>query len=564
MCHSSIPLWGVLLSTVAFVSAASGVEDVYDVILRRGLICDGLGGEPVQGDLAISGDTIKKIGDLAGAKAGLEIDADGMVVAPGFINMLSWATDALLIDGRSQSELRQGVTLEVFGEGWSMGPLNPWMKADLKKSQGDLKFDVAWTTLAEYLEHLEKRGVSCNVASFVGATTVRIHELGYADRKPTPQELSRMCELVRREMKAGAMGVGSSLIYAPAFYAGTDELIELCKAAAEYDGLYVSHLRSEGNQLLESVDEFLRIAREAGIRAEIYHLKAAGESNWPKLDKVIAKVEEARSQGLGITADIYTYTAGGTGLNATMPPWVQEGGLEQWVARLRDPRTRARVVKEMKTPTNEWENLLLAAGSPERVLLVGFKSQRLKPLAGKTLAAVAAERGRSPEETAIDLVIEDGTRVDAIYFFMSEEEVRKKVALPWVSFCSDAESLAPEGPFLKLHPHPRAYGTFARLLGKYVREEQATPLPEAIRRLTSFPADNLRLKNRGRLAAGFLADVVVFDPATIIDHATYEKPQQYATGVKHVFVNGRQVLRDGEHTGATPGRFVRGPGFRAN
>jgi N-acyl-D-amino-acid deacylase len=559
MYRSLTLLWGVLSLSATLVSAVCGAE-AYDVIIRRGLICDGLGGGPVQGDLAISGDTIKKIGDLAGAKAGLEIDVEGMVVAPGFINMLSWATDALLIDGRSQSDLRQGVTLEVFGEGWSMGPLTASMKADLKKSQGDLKFDVAWTTLAEYLEHLEKRGVSCNVASFVGATTVRIHEVGYADRKPTPQELSRMCELVRREMKAGAMGLGSSLIYAPAFYAGTDELIALCQAAAEYDGLYVSHLRSEGNQLLESVDEFLKIAREAKIRAEIYHLKAAGESNWPKLDKVISKVEAARAEGLDITADIYTYTAGGTGLNATMPPWVQEGGLEQWVARLRDPQTRARVVKEMKTPTNDWENLLLAAGSAERVLLVGFKSQRLKPLAGRTLAAVAAERGRSPEETAIDLVIEDGSRVDAIYFFMSEEEVRKKVALSWVSFCSDAESLAPEGAFLKLHPHPRAYGTFARLLGKYVREEKATPLPEAIRRLTSFPADNLRLTNRGRLAAGFLADVVVFDPAAIIDHATYEKPQQYATGVKHVFVNGRQVLRDGEHTGATPGRFVRGRG----
>jgi len=454
------------------------------------------------------------------------------------------------------------VTLEVFGEGESMGPLNPSMKAGMKSSQGDLKFDVAWTTLAEYLEHLEKRGVSCNVASFVGATTVRIHELGYANRKPSRAELERMCELVRREMKAGAMGVGSSLIYAPAFYAGTGELIELCKAAAEYDGLYVSHIRSEGNQLLESVDEFLKIAREAKVRAEIYHLKAAGERNWPKLDKVIARVEEARSGGLAITADIYTYTAGGTGLNATMPPWVQEGGLDKWIERLREPQTRARVVKEMKAPTNNWENLLLAAGSPDRVLLVGFKSERLKPLAGKSLAAVAAERGRSPEETAIDLVIEDGSRVEAIYFFMSEEEVRKKIALPWVSFCSDSVSLAPEGAFLKLRPHPRAYGTFARLLGKYVREEKVISLPEAIRRLTSLAADNLRLKNRGRLAAGFLADVVVFDPATIIDHATYEKPQQYATGMKHVFVNGRQVLRDGEHTGATPGRFVRGPGFR--
>jgi N-acyl-D-amino-acid deacylase len=552
-------LW---LVTLGFELSGTDAAEKYDVIIRRGLICDGLGGEPVKGDVAISGDTIKKIGDPIDTKAALEIDAQGLVVGPGFINMLSWATDSLLIDGRSQSDLRQGVTLEVFGEGWSMGPLNKAMKADTKTSQGDLKFEVAWTTLAEYLEHLEKRGVSCNVASFVGATTVRIHEVGYANRKSSPDELTRMCELVRREMKAGAMGVGSSLIYAPAFYADTEELIALCKAAAEFDGLYVSHIRSEGNQLLESVDEFLKIAREAKIRAEIYHLKAAGESNWPKLDKVIAKVEDARSQGLEITADIYTYTAGGTGLNATMPPWVQEGGLEKWTERLREPETRARLIKEMKTPTNDWENLLLAAGSPDRVLLVGFKSDRLKPLAGKTLATVAAERGRSPEETAMDLVIEDGSRVEAIYFFMNEEQVRKKIALPWVSFCSDADSLAPEGVFLKLRPHPRSYGTFARLLGKYVREEKVITLPEAIRRLTSLPAGNLRLKNRGQLAIGYLADVVVFDPATISDHATYEKPQQYATGVKHVFVNGRQVLRDGEHTGALPGRFIRGPGWR--
>ncbi|HQU47282.1 MAG TPA: hypothetical protein PK867_31050, partial [Pirellulales bacterium] len=401
----------------------------YDVIIRHGTVYDGLGGEPLTSDVAITGDTIKKIGNLTDAKATLDVDAHGLAVAPGFINMLSWATEALLIDGRSQSDLRQGVTLEVFGEGWSMGPLNAGMKADAKRSQGDLKFDIAWTTLAEYLEHLERRGVSCNVASFVGATTVRIHELGYADRKPTPGELARMCELVRQEMKAGAMGVGSSLIYAPAFYADTNELIALCKAAAEYDGLYVSHIRSEGNQLLESVDEFLKIAREANIRAEIYHLKAAGEPNWPKLGEVIAKVNRARADALEITADIYTYTAGGTGLNATMPPWVQEGGLQKWIERLRDASTRARVVKEMKTRTDAWENLLLAAGSPDRVLLVGFKSERLKPMAGKTLAAVAAQRGTSPEETAIDLVIEDGSRVEAIYFFMSEAEVRKKIAL---------------------------------------------------------------------------------------------------------------------------------------
>lgn len=533
----------------------------YDVIIRGGTVYDGLGGEPTLADVALRGDTIAKIGDLSAAKAKREIDAAGLAVAPGFINMLSWATESLLADGRSQSDIRQGVTLEVFGEGWSMGPLSDPMKVDMKKSQGDIKFDVAWTTLAEYLEHLERKGVSTNVASFVGATTVRIHELGYADRPPDARELKRMQALVRQEMRAGAMGVGSSLIYAPAFYAGTDELIALCQAAAEFDGLYISHIRSEGNQLTESIDELLKIARSAKIRAEVYHLKAAGKNNWPKLDRVIAQIEKARAEGLRITADIYTYTAGGTGLNAAMPPWVQEGGLEKWIERLRDADTRQRVLQEMKTPTNDWENLLLAAGSPDRVLLVGFKSERLKPLAGRTLAEVAKRRGKSPEETALDLVIEDDSRVEAIYFFMDEANVRKKVALPWVSFGSDAESLAPEGDFLRSHPHPRAYGNFARLLGKYVREEKIVTLAEAVRRLTSLPAENLRLKQRGRLAPDYLADVVIFDPATIIDHATYAEPQQYATGMKHVFVNGVQVLHDGEHTSATPGRFVRGPGY---
>lgn len=541
--------------------AEAADASMYDVILRGGTVYDGLGSEPAIADVGLRGDTIAKIGDLSAAKGSREIDAAGLAVAPGFVNMLSWATESLLADGRSQSDIRQGVTLEVFGEGWSMGPLNDPMKVDMKKSQGDIKFNVGWTTLAEYLEYLERKGVSTNVASFVGATTVRIHELGYADRPPDRDELKRMQDLVRREMRAGAMGVGSSLIYAPAFYAGTDELIALCQAAAEFDGLYISHIRSEGNQLTESVDELLKIARSAKIRAEIYHLKSAGESNWPKLDRVIAQIEKARAEGLQITADIYTYTAGGTGLNAAMPPWVQEGGLDKWIERMRNDKTRQRVVQEMKTRTDDWENLLLAAGSPEHVLLVGFKSERLKPLTGRTLAEVARRRRKSPEETAMDLVIEDGSRVEAIYFFMDEANVRKKLALPWVSFGSDAESLAPEGDFLRSHPHPRAYGNFARLLGKYVREEEIIPLAEAVRRLTSLPAENLRLKKRGRLAADYLADVVVFDPATIIDHATYAEPQQYATGMKHVFVNGVQVLRDGEHTKATPGRFVRGPGY---
>lgn len=548
----------VWFAAVGVLSA--GASEKYDVIIRRGTIYDGGGGKPFVGDVAIKADRVAKLGELGQATADLEIDAQGLAVAPGFINMLSWATESLLHDGRSQSDLRQGVTLEVFGEGWSMGPLNEAMRADTLKNQGDIKFDVPWTTLAEFLEHLQRRGVSTNVASFVGATTVRIHVLGYADRRPNAEELKRMQALVRQAMQEGALGVGSSLIYAPAFYADTHELTELCKAAADYNGMYVSHIRSEGNRLLESVDEFLQIARDAGIRSEIYHLKAAGEANWPKLDQVIAKIEQARQDGLEITADMYTYTAGGTGLNAAMPPWVQEGGLERWIERLRDPKIRARVIEEMKTPTDKWENLLLAAGSPERVLLVGFKNESLKPLTGKSLAEIAKQRGLSPEEAAINLVIEDGSRVDTIYFFMDEANVKKKIALPWVSFCSDSESMAPEGPFLKSNPHPRAYGSFARLLGKYVREERVIPLEAAIHRLSGLPAANLRLADRGRLKESYFADVVVFDPATIADHATFAEPHQYATGVKHVFVNGRQVVRDGEHTGAKPGRAVWGAG----
>jgi len=544
------------------LSPAGGNNSVaaeYDVILRGGAIYDGSGNAPLVGDLAIDADRVAAIGNLSADRGKMEFDAAGMAVAPGFINMLSWATESLLEDGRSQSDIRQGVTLEVFGEGWSMGPLNETMRADALRSQGDIKFEVPWTTLAEYLRHLETRGVSTNVASFIGATTVRIHELGYVDRRPTPAELKRMQQLVRQEMQAGALGVGSSLIYAPAFYADTDELVALCQMTAEYDGLYISHIRSEGNRLLESVDELIEIARRSGVRAEIYHLKAAGEENWPKLDAVIERVEQARASGLQITADMYNYTAGATGLNAAMPPWVQEGGLRRWIERLRDPMIRRRVIREMKTPSDDWENLLLAAGSPDKVLLSGFKNKALKHLTGKTLAEVARQRGTSPEETAINLVIEDDSRVDTVYFLMSEENVRKKIALPWVSFCSDSASLAPEGVFRLSQPHPRAYGSFARLLGKYVRQEKVIPLETAIHKLTALPAANLRIEQRGSLQQGYFADVVVFDPATIIDHATYDEPHQYATGVKHVFVNGTHVLKDGEHTGAKPGRAV----FRA-
>ena len=534
-----------------------------DIVIAGGTVFDGTGAQPRVADVGIRGDRVAAIGDLAAAPAKRRVDAKGLAVASGFINMLSWASDALLVDGRSQSDIRQGVTLEVMGEGWSMGPLSPRMKQELRDRQGDIKYEVAWTTLGEYLKHLEQRGVSCNVASFVGATTVRIHAIGYEDRPPTTSELDQMRGLVRTAMEEGAVGVGSSLIYAPAFYAKTDELIELCKVAAEHQGMYISHIRSEGNRLVESIEELIHIAREAKLPAEIYHLKAAGEKNWPKRQRVIELVEEARAAGLKITADMYVYPAGATGLDGAMPPWVQEGGLDSWIDRLRDPALRRRVAEEMRTPTDEWENLLLAAGSPERVLLVGFKNPALKHLTGKTLAEVAKRRGQTPEEAAMDLVVEDHSRVDTVYFMMSEEDVRRNVALPWVSFGSDAASEAPEGPFLLSQPHPRSYGNFARVLGKYVREEKVIPLAEAIRKLSGLPAENLGIRERGLLREGYFADVVVFDPAKIADHATFERPQQYATGMRHVFVNGAQVLADGEHTGATPGRAVWGRGRKA-
>jgi N-acyl-D-amino-acid deacylase len=563
--RKNLLVFGICLFSIfgCMNSEQARVETRYDVILRNGLIYDGNGGAPFRGDIAISGDSIAGVGALAGAKAAREIDVKGLAVAPGFVNMLSWANESLLHDGLSQSDIRQGVTLEIMGEGESMGPLNDAMKKDMVSQQADLKYDVAWTTLGQYLDHLVRRGVSCNVASFIGATTVRVHQVGYADRAPTPDELERMRNLVRRAMEEGAMGVASSIIYAPAFYAKTDELVALSKAAAEYNGLYISHIRSEGNSFLEALDELLTIAREAKIAAQVYHLKAAGRDNWPKIDAAIKKIEDARAAGLKITADMYTYIAGQTGLDAAMPPWVQEGGYNAWAERLRDPKIRERVKREMNTPSNDWENFFLATGSPDKILLVGFKNPKLKPLTGKTLADVSKIRGTPPEDTAMDLVIEDGSRVNTVYFLMSEENVKKQLKLPWVSFDSDAASLAPEGAFLKANPHPRAYGNFARLLGKYVRDEKVIPLEEAVRRLTSFPCDTLRIQRRGRLQKGHFADVVVFDPARIQDHATFDQPHQYSTGVAHVFVNGVQVLRDGEHTGAKPGRVVRGPGWKS-
>lgn len=545
---------------VSFSSAQTKTPATFDVIIRGGTVYDGSGGRPRKADVGIKGDKVVAIGDLRLAKAALIVDAAGMAVAPGFINMLSWSTESLIVDPRSLGELKQGVTTQIMGEGWSMGPLNDRMKKQMKDDQGDLKFDIEWTTLAEYLQFLEKRGVSQNVASFVGATTIRMYVLGEEDKQPTPDQLQQMRDLVRREMEAGALGIGSSLIYAPAFYAKTEEMIEMCKVAAEYKGKYISHMRSEGNRLVEAVEELLRISREAKIPAEIYHLKAAGQDNWAKMDKVLAMVEAARKSGMKITADMYTYPAGATGLDASIPPWSLGGGYPELFKRIKDPATRKRILDEMRTPSDKWENLRLAAGSPERLLLVGFKNDKLKPLTGKTLGEVARMRGTDPENTILDLMIEDGSRVGTVYFLMNEDNIKKQIKYPWVSFGSDAESMAPEGAFLKSNPHPRAYGNFARLLGKYVRDEKIISLEEAIRRLSSLPATNLGLDRRGLLKKGYFADVVIFDPATIADKATFDNPHQFAVGVRDVFVNGVQELKNGEHSGKFAGRALWGPG----
>ena len=536
----------------------------YDILIKNGAIVDGLGNPAYLGSVGINGDTIAAVGKL-NATGTLEIDAADLIVAPGFINVLSWATESLIEDGRSLSDIKQGVTLEVFGEGWSMGPLGEDLKKELQlpTSQGDIKYDIDWNTLDEYLQSLVKRGISPNVASFIGATTVRINHIGYENRAPTDEELISMQQMVRQAMEDGALGVGSSLIYAPAFYSNTEELIALCKVASEYDGLYISHMRSEGNRLLQSVDELMRIANEADIRAEIYHLKMSGKENWSKYDDVIKKIDSARTAGLSITTNMYTYVAGATGLDASMPPWVQEGGYKKWSERLQDFEIRKKVLEEMTTPTDKWENLMQAAGTSDNLLLVGFKNDSLRHYTGKTLTEVADIHGKSPEETAMDLVIADGSRVGTVYFLMSEENIKKQIALPYMSFGSDAGSLAPEGVFLNSSTHPRAYGNFSRLLGKYVRNEQIISIEEAVRKLTSLPASNLKIKKRGSLIKGNFADLAIFNPETIQDHATFTKPHQLSTGMVHVFVNGEQVLKDGKHTGAKPGRVVRGPGYKA-
>ena len=552
--------FALLFIAIATPMAAAPSQSEFDVVIKGGTVYDGSGGEAQQVDVAIRGDRVAGLGDFKTAKAKTTIDAHGLAVAPGFINMLSWSNESLIQDGRSQSEIRQGVTTEIMGEGESMGPVNDRVREHMLREQKDIKYEIKWNTLAEYLRYLEGRGVSCNVASFIGATTIRENVIGFEDKQPTPEQLEQMRELVRREMEAGALGIGTSLIYPPAFYAKTEELIELCKVAAKYQGKYISHMRSEGNRLLEALDELIRISREAGIPAEVYHIKAAGQQNWGKVDQLLSRIEAAQKEGLKITADMYTYTAAGTGLDACLPPWTEDGGYPALFKRLRDPETRAKIAAQVKVNSDDWENLYLAAGSPDRIITVGFKSEKLKPLTGKTLAEIAKMRGKDPIETIMDLIAEDESRIDSIYFLMSEENVKKEIAKPWISFGSDEASQAPEGVFLKSNPHPRAYGNFARVLGKYAREEKVITLSEGIRRMSALPATNLGLDHRGSLKEGMFADVVVFDPATIADRATFEKPHQYAVGMKHVFVNGVQVLKDGEHTGAKPGRALWGPG----
>ena len=551
---------GILTSSLFFASCKQ--DEQYDTIIRNGMIYDGNGGVPFKGDIAIKNDTIVYIGDLSKESANNEIDAKGNAVAPGFINMLSWATETLIEDGRSQSDIKQGVTLEVMGEGWSMGPLNPSMKEREQRAQGDIKYKIEWNTLGEYLNFLEKKGVSCNVASFIGATTVRDYVIGEDNREPRANELDSMKLLVRQAMEEGALGIGSSLIYPPAFFAKTEELIELCKEASKYGGSYISHMRSEGNRFYEAVEELIRIAKEANVHGEIYHLKAAGKDNWHKLDSVIRAVERARADGIDVTANMYTYIAGATGMTAAFPPSLQDGGFGKLRERLMNPTIREEMKKAMNTNATDWENLYYGTGGPEHVLLLSFRQDSLKKYTGKTLAEVAKIRGTTAEDAAIDLIIQDSTRVGTAFFLMSEENVKKQVAIPWVSFGSDEGSYTNEGVFLKSNAHPRAYGTFARVLGKYSRDEKLITLQEAIRKLSRLPATNLKIQKRGELKAGNYADIVIFDPAKVKDNATFDKPHQYAEGMIHVFVNGVQVLKNGEHTGAKPGRFVKGPGWK--
>ncbi len=548
----------MLLSIVFF----SCKEKRFDTILKNGMIYDGKGGIPFKSDIGINHDTIAFIGDLSKATASTIVDVMGMAVAPGFINMLSWSPISLIEDGLSQGDIRQGVTLEVFGEGESMGPLNARMKKDMQGDQPLFTFPVAWNTLGEYMQFMEKKGISCNIASFVGATTIRTYVIGEDNRDPTASELLKMQDLVKQAMQEGALGVGSSLIYPPAFFAKTSELVALCKAAAPYGGSYISHMRSEGNNLYEALEELITIAKEAGIHGEVYHLKAAGAQNWGKMDSVIRRIEKARMQGIDIAANMYTYTAGATGMTAALPPSLQDGGFGKLWLRLQDPATREAMKKAMKTNATDWENLYYGAGGADRVLLLGFRKDSLYKYTGKTLAEVAKIRHTSPEDAAIDLIIQDSSRVEVAYFLMSEENIKKQLVLPWLSFGSDAASMAPEGKFLKQSTHPRAYGNFARVIGHYSRDEKILSLEKAISQLTKVAATHLHIPKRGELAVGNFADIVVFDPAKVNDMATYAKPQQYASGMVYVWVNGTMVLDKGTHTKAKPGKFVKGPGFK--
>lgn len=542
-----IAIAAVLLFAGGLLSQPKRPE--FDVLIKGGTVYDGTGSPGMRADVGIKEDRIVTIGNLKNARARTVIDATGLAVAPGFINMLSWSGNSLIVDGRSQSEIRQGVTLEIFGEGSSPGPLNEEMKRRALASQGDFKFDIPWNTLAEYLTYMEKRGVSPNIASFIGAGTVRTYVIGLEDKQATPEQLRQMREVVRREMEAGALGIGSSLIYAPDTYASTEELIELCKEAAKYKGKYISHIRNEGDGLIEAVEELLRISREAALPAEIYHLKASGERNYAKMDRVITLVNDARRSGIKITADMYLYTASSNALSSRIPAWAHSGGDQEMYKRLEDPATRKRISDELHR-----------RGPMAKTLLVGLGRKEMKPLIGKTLTEVAAARGKDEVETMLDLILEARSRIQVVTFTMSEDTIKKVLRQPWVSLGSDATSMASEGVFLESSTHPRAYGNFARLLGKYVREENVITLPEAIRRLSGLPATNLGVDRRGFIRKNYFADVVVFDPNTIADKATYENPHQYAAGMKHVFVNGVQVLKNGEHTGAKPGRAIWGPG----
>ena len=537
-----------LFLTLGFLWSCKPVT--VDLVLRNGTIVDGTGGSSYLGHVAIHGDTLYDIGKLKGIKGSREIDIKGMVVAPGFINMLSWANESLIEDGRSQSDIRQGVTLEVLGEGFSMGPLNEDLKRIMKEEQDDIVFDISWTTLGEYLELLVEKGVSPNVASFVGNATLRQYTMGYENRVPTTEEMVTMKTLLGEAMEEGAVGLSSALIYVPSGHAQTEELIELASIVGKYDGLYISHIRDEEHDLLIALDELIRTARKANVRSEIYHFKASGTENWHLLDSAIIMIENARAEGLKVTTDMYTYNASSTGLNVGLPAWAREGGHDATMNYIRDPVTRKKMILENKFHV-----------TPDKILLVGFKNPELRKYLGRTLAEVMEERGTSHSETAIDLIFEDDSRIQVVYFSMSEENIKKKIALPWMSICSDAGSYATEGVFLNQSTHPRAYGSFARVLGKFARDENVISLEEGVYKMTGLPAANLKIQKRGLLKIGYYADVVVFDPSTIRDHATFKDPHQYSTGVLHVWVNGQQVLKNGDHTGAFPGRVVRGPGY---